>query len=403
MGNKEEFIADLYPAAVRVSKQTGMSAELILAQAALETGWGEKVLPGTNNIFNIKDSKGWDGPTKSFNVWEIEGGKKVWKDQDFRVYGSMDEALTDRVKFLKENGRYAKAGLFDEGTLGDLKKEAGALQKAGYATDPHYAEQLAKVFNGPTMRRGIALAESRGAPELPEHKPGEHKPGEHKPAAPAKPADAMADGRLRQGEDGPAVKAMQERLNELGFRDAKGHPLKPDGDFGPATKHALQQAQRAYGLDDDGVAGPKTLDALKKAPPEKAAPEKAEPGALLSDPANRDNGMYKQAVAGLEKLGPNAFGNRQELERAAGTLTYEAKVSGLSSIDKVVLNTNGTGLFAVQGELNDPAARRVHADKAQAASVPLERSSEQLRQDVPQQAQTPNAQTQERAPKVMSA
>ena len=295
MGKKEEFIADLYPAAVRVSKQTGMSAELILAQAALETGWGEKVLPGTNNIFNIKDSKGWDGPSKTFHVWEIEGGKKVWKDQDFRVYGSVDEALADRVKFLQQNGRYAKAGLFDEGTLGDLKKEANALQKAGYATDPHYAEQLAKVFNGPTMRRGIALAESRGAPEL-----AEHKPGEHKPAAPAKPADAMADGRLRQGE----------------------------------------------------------------------------------------------------KLGPNAFGSRQELERAAGTLTYEARASGLTHIDKVVLNASGTGLFAVQGEPGDPAARRVHADKAQAASVPLERSSQQLREDVPEQA---NAQAPERAAKTMTA
>ncbi|BAV97715.1 XVIPCD domain-containing protein [Lysobacter enzymogenes] len=390
MGKKEEFIADLYPAAVRVSKQTGMSAELILAQAALETGWGEKVLPGTNNIFNIKDSKGWDGPSKTFHVWEIEGGKKVWKDQDFRVYGSVDEALADRVKFLQQNGRYAKAGLFDEGTLGDLKKEANALQKAGYATDPHYAEQLAKVFNGPTMRRGIALAESRGAPEL-----AEHKPGEHKPAAPAKPADAMADGRLRQGEDGPAVKALQERLNALGFHDAKGQPLKPDGDFGPATKHALQQAQRAYGLDADGIAGPKTLEAMKKAPPEHAAA-----GALLSDPGNRDNGMYKQAVAGLEKLGPNAFGSRQELERAAGTLTYEARASGLTHIDKVVLNASGTGLFAVQGEPGDPAARRVHADKAQAASVPLERSSQQLREDVPEQA---NAQAPERAAKTMTA
>ncbi|UZW63080.1 XVIPCD domain-containing protein [Lysobacter enzymogenes] len=390
MGNKEEFIADLYPAAVRVSKQTGMSAELILAQAALETGWGEKVLPGTNNIFNIKDSKGWDGPSKTFNVWEIEGGKKVWKDQDFRVYGSIDEALTDRVKFLKENGRYTKAGLFEEGTLGNLEKEAKALQKAGYATDPHYAEQLAKVFNGPTMRRGIALAESRGAPELPDHKPGEHKP-----ATPAKPADAMADGRLRQGEEGPAVKAMQERLNELGFRDAKGQPLKPDGDFGAATKHALQQAQRAYGLDDDGIAGPKTLDALKKAPPEK--------GALLSDPANRDNGLYKQAVEGLEKLGPGAFKDRAELERAAGTLTYEARVSGLTSINAVVANANGTGLFAVQGELNDPSARRVHADKEQAVNTPLERSSQQLKQDVPEQPKLAPEQAQERAPKTMTA
>ncbi|MGO4260709.1 XVIPCD domain-containing protein [Lysobacter sp. TAB13] len=373
MGKKEEFIADLYPAAMRVSKQTGMSAELILAQAALETGWGEKVLPGTNNIFNIKDSKGWDGPTKTFNVWEIEGGKKVWKDQDFRVYGSIDEALTDRVKFLKENGRYAKAGLFDEGTLGNLEKEAKALQKAGYATDPGYAKQLGEVFNGPTMRRGIALANGRdhGGPDHVEPKPADAKP------APAKPVDAMADGKLKLGEEGKAVTALQERLNELGFRDAKGQPLKPDGDFGANTKHAVQAFQRAHGLDDDGVAGAKTLDALKK----------AGQTTLLSDPANRDNGMYQQALQGLEKLGPQAgFKNREELERAAGTLTYEARVSGLTKIDHVSLSANGNGLFAVQGELTDPANKRVHADKAQAAGQPLERSSQQLQQDVPQTA-----------------
>ncbi|ALN91763.1 XVIPCD domain-containing protein [Lysobacter gummosus] len=373
MGKKEEFIADLYPAAMRVSKQTGMSAELILAQAALETGWGEKVLPGTNNIFNIKDSKGWDGPSKTFNVWEIEGGKKVWKDQDFRVYGSIDEALTDRVKFLKENGRYAKAGLFEEGTLGNLEKEAKALQKAGYATDPGYAKQLGEVFNGPTMRRGIALANSRdhGGPDHVEPKPADAKP------APAKPVDAMADGKLKLGEEGKAVTALQERLNELGFRDAKGQPLKPDGDFGANTKHAVQAFQRAHGLDDDGVAGAKTLDALKK----------AGQTPLLSDPANRDNPMYQQALQGLEKLGPQAgFKNREELERAAGTLTYEARVSGLTKIDHVSLSANGNGLFAVQGELADPANKRVHADKAQAAGQSLERSSQQLQQDVPQTA-----------------
>ncbi|UJB21232.1 MULTISPECIES: XVIPCD domain-containing protein [Lysobacter] len=373
MGKKEEFIADLYPAAMRVSKQTGMSAELILAQAALETGWGEKVLPGTNNIFNIKDSKGWDGPSKTFNVWEIEGGKKVWKDQDFRVYGSIDEALTDRVKFLKENGRYAKAGLFEEGTLGNLEKEAKALQKAGYATDPGYAKQLGEVFNGPTMRRGIALANSRdhGGPDHVEPKPADAKP------APAKPVDAMADGKLKLGEEGKAVTALQERLNELGFRDAKGQPLKPDGDFGANTKHAVQAFQRAHGLDDDGVAGAKTLDALKK----------AGQTPLLSDPANRDNPMYQQALQGLEKLGPQAgFKNREELERAAATLTYEARVSGLTKIDHVSLSANGNGLFAVQGELADPANKRVHADKAQAAGQSLERSSQQLQQDVPQTA-----------------
>lgn len=161
MGNKEQFIADLYPAARRVSQETGMSWELILAQAALETGWGERVLPGTNNIFNIKADAGWDGPRRTFNVREYVDGRWVNLDQDFRVYGSTEEALRDRVDFLRENPRYARAGLFDEGVKGNLEREADALQRAGYATDPQYARQLSAVFNGPTMQRGIRLAQGQ--------------------------------------------------------------------------------------------------------------------------------------------------------------------------------------------------------------------------------------------------
>ena len=161
MSDKEKFIADLYPAAKKISQETGMSWELILAQAAQETGWGQHQLQGTNNIFNIKAGGGWDGPTKTFNVWEIEDGKKVWKDQPFRVYSSVEEALRDRVEFLRENPRYAKAGLFDEGVKGNFEKEAAALQKAGYATDPNYAQSLENVFNGPTMQRAIRTAQTQ--------------------------------------------------------------------------------------------------------------------------------------------------------------------------------------------------------------------------------------------------
>ncbi|MGJ3703777.1 glucosaminidase domain-containing protein [Variovorax sp. AFSI2.2] len=155
---KEQFIADLYPAAAKVSQQTGMSKELILAQAALETGWGEKVLSGTNNIFNIKASPDWRGPTKTFAVPEFLDGKKVMVNAEFRVYASTEDALNDRVKFLQENSRYTKSGLFDPGTKGNLEKEAAALQKAGYATDPHYAKQLAAVYHGPTMQRAVKAA-----------------------------------------------------------------------------------------------------------------------------------------------------------------------------------------------------------------------------------------------------
>jgi uncharacterized protein (TIGR02594 family) len=159
---KIEFIKSLYCASKTVSKETGMSWELILAQAAQETGWGEHVLKDTHNIFNIKSSGGWTGESKTFKVWEIEHGKKVWVDAPFRVYADYSEALRDRIEFLRSNPRYGKAGLFAAGVKGTLNGEAQALQKAGYATDPGYADNLEAVFNGKTMQTAIKEAEAEG-------------------------------------------------------------------------------------------------------------------------------------------------------------------------------------------------------------------------------------------------
>lgn len=159
---KIEFIKSIYCDARKISKESGMSWELILAQAAQETGWGEKILSGTNNLFNIKADKNWNGAKKTFHVWEIVNGKKIWLDADFRVYANIQEALRDRVAFLKQNTRYVKAGLFEPDTVGSLEDEAQALKKGGYATDPNYAENLAEVFRGKTMRTAIATAQEAG-------------------------------------------------------------------------------------------------------------------------------------------------------------------------------------------------------------------------------------------------
>lgn len=158
----EKFIARLYPAAQAVSKATGMSWQLILAQAAQETEWGQKVLPGTNNIFNIKAIGGWKGTSKKFKVPEYDSKTRKWTrvDQAFRVYATQQASLDDWVAFLRGNPRYAAAGLFDKGTQGNLGKEAAALQAAHYATDPEYAKHIARLFNGPTMQRAIKDAQA---------------------------------------------------------------------------------------------------------------------------------------------------------------------------------------------------------------------------------------------------
>ena len=201
---------------------------------------------------------------------------------------------------------------------------------------------------------------------------------------------ALADGVLRQGERGPEVTKLQEQLNALGFKDAQGKALVPDADFGDKTKQAVEAFQRARGLVDDGVVGKDTFAALKKAEPTAlVAPtsppvvaEKTDQSPLLSNPNHPDHALYKQALVGLEKLPPSTFKNEQERQNAATSVAFEAKVTGLTKIDNVALSTNGSGLFAVQGAMNDPAHQRVYVDKAQAAAQPIEKSTQQIQQDV---------------------
>ncbi|MEH6420831.1 peptidoglycan-binding protein [Pseudomonas sp. CGJS7] len=201
--------------------------------------------------------------------------------------------------------------------------------------------------------------------------------------APAVSRDAMADGVLKIDERGPAVRELQQTLNRLGYRDAEGKPLQVDGHFGGNTKHAVEAFQRANHLDQDGKAGPKTLEALKHAQPAHQQGERPQ-GPLLSDSNHPNHALYKQALDGLEKLGPQAgYANPADRQRAAASMAYEARVGGMTEINRVVVNASGTGVFAVQGDPTNPASQRVMMDKAQAAAVSVEQSTEQLKQDVP--------------------
>ena len=163
--DKLNFIVDIYCPIRKVSFETGMSWKTMLAQAAQETGWGEKVLPGTNNIFNIKLDSKWKGKTKVFRVWEGKKSSGRYENSKFPVFDTQEEAIYDRVDFLKRNPRYSK--IFSKDILGNFEKEVQALEDAGYATHADektgeliYAELLIAVF-GPTMRKAIARAEEK--------------------------------------------------------------------------------------------------------------------------------------------------------------------------------------------------------------------------------------------------
>lgn len=371
MSDKEAFVEKLYPAAEKVSRETGMSRELILAQAAQETGWGEHVLPGTHNIFNIKADGGWAGPTKTFNVWEMENGQKVWKSQAFRVYGSDEEALGDRVRFLRENPRYAKAGLFDDGTRGDFAKEAAALQKAGYATDPNYARQLATVYASPIMQRAIEQARQSDHTTLP---------------APAAHTAASQD-LLTQGDRSAAVRVLQTELITLGHHGAHGHPLKLDGDFGANTRSAVEAFQRDHHLTVDGQVGPRTEGALEQALKERARISVP----LLADPRHADHALYQQALTGVQKIDADKGRSSDPYSgNLAAALVVAAKAHGLARIDAVGLSEDGSRTFAVQNHAGFKTyavvatAQAVHTPMAE-SSVAAITASRQTLSDLPMQ------------------
>ena len=145
-GDSKDFLAQLSLPARLASQQSGVPHHLILAQAALESGWGQRQIRRENgepsfNIFGVKATGSWKGPTTEITTTEYENGEAKKIKAKFRVYSSYLEALSDYVGVLSRNPRYAavtQAATAEQG--------AQALQQAGYATDPQYARKLTSMI-----------------------------------------------------------------------------------------------------------------------------------------------------------------------------------------------------------------------------------------------------------------
>lgn len=142
----EAFVSRLLPAAQRASEASGVPAQLILAQAALESGWGKREIrkedgSSSFNVFGIKADRSWKGPVAESATTEYLNGVPQKTRAAFRAYGSYDEAFADYAKFLAGNPRYS-------GVLAarDPAEAAHGLQRAGYATDPEYGGKLVRIM-----------------------------------------------------------------------------------------------------------------------------------------------------------------------------------------------------------------------------------------------------------------
>lgn len=145
----QSFLDALLPGALAVQQKYGIPASFTLAQAASESGWGESDLARTaNNLFGIKADKSWKGPTYNLNTGEYLNGRQVVVPASWRKYASWAECLEDRVKFFKDNRRYAMCWFQNTG-----EGWANAVAAAGYATDPNYAKKLIAVMNGRNLQR----------------------------------------------------------------------------------------------------------------------------------------------------------------------------------------------------------------------------------------------------------
>lgn len=154
----EDFVQKLYPYAEQAAKELGVEPKVLLAQAALETGWGRSVIKHGNgsssfNLFNIKAGKSWHGDRTTVSTLEYENGVARKERAGFRSYSSYQESFNDYVQFIKNNPRYHDALEH----AGNSQRYLQELQRAGYATDPSYARKIMGIFNGDAM----AQAESR--------------------------------------------------------------------------------------------------------------------------------------------------------------------------------------------------------------------------------------------------
>jgi flagellar rod assembly protein/muramidase FlgJ len=135
-GSPEAFVASIAPTAKAVSEELGIDPRIVIAQAALETGWGTSVKG--NNLFGIKSHGKKDG--LMVQTHKVVDGKRIKVRDSFRQYDSYDESIADYASFLQQNKRYQP--MLEAATL---REQVEALGKSGYATDPKYADKVMAI------------------------------------------------------------------------------------------------------------------------------------------------------------------------------------------------------------------------------------------------------------------
>ncbi len=155
----DDFVRELLPHARRAAAELGTSPEVLIAQAALETGWGRQMIrhqDGGNsyNLFGIKADAGWQGARAVTDTIEFRDGLMRKERAAFRAYDSLSGSFSDYVHFLKSNPRY-RAALEQ---AADPAAFTRALSQAGYATDPRYHDKIKSIMDGSRIQDALITA-----------------------------------------------------------------------------------------------------------------------------------------------------------------------------------------------------------------------------------------------------
>lgn len=164
-GSVAGFVDALLPLAQQAAAKLGIDPEVLLAQSALETGWGKKVSidgsgQSSNNMFNIKADKRWPGATVQVNTVEFNNGVPVPERASFRAYNNAQHSFDDYVAFVSESPRYSRAT-----SAQGSEQFVRELSAAGYATDPQYADKIIGIINSAPLQQALASAQLRDSAE----------------------------------------------------------------------------------------------------------------------------------------------------------------------------------------------------------------------------------------------
>jgi flagellar protein FlgJ len=154
----KDFVKTLYPMAQRAAEVLNIDPKALLAQAAVETGWGQYVMhqgeSSAHNLFGIKADSRWQGEAVKVSTLEYRDGTAHKEQAQFRRYDSYSESMQDYVDFMQSNPRYSEA----LSQTHDTHQYFNALQQAGYATDPNYAKKVLQVMDSDVFSASINTA-----------------------------------------------------------------------------------------------------------------------------------------------------------------------------------------------------------------------------------------------------